>query len=51
MFYTNKNALDKIVRYKMRLITNKYSQVIGVDFNKVFISMAMYVTIICIFMV
>ena len=48
MFRTKKDALGEIVRYKARLIVNKYSKMARVDFNETFALVAKFITIRCI---
>ena len=49
MLCTKNDALGKIIRYKVRLVENGYSQVAGVDFNETFVLVAKFITIRCIF--
>ena len=43
MFRTKNDALGEIVRYKLRLVAKIYSQVVEVDFNKIFAPMAKFI--------
>ena len=47
MFRTKKDALGKIVRYKTRLVANRYSQVAELDFNETLAPVAQFITIRC----
>ena len=51
MFCTKRDASSEIVRYKARLIAKGYSQVARVDFNKTFVPVAKFITIICILII
>ena len=48
MFRTKNDALGEIVRYKARLVANRYSQVARVDINETFVPVAKFITIRCI---
>ena len=48
MFRTKRNATSGIVRYKARLVSKLYFQVVGVDFNMTFVLVAKFITIRCI---
>lgn len=48
MLCTKRDALGEIVRHKVRLITNEYFQVVGVNFKETFASMAKFIIIRCI---
>ena len=49
MLHTKNDALGKIIRYKVRLVENGYSQVARVDFNETFVLVAKFIIIRCIF--
>ena len=48
MFLTKKDALGEIVRYKARLVANRYPHVARVDFNETCAPVTKFITIRCI---
>ena len=48
VFCIKSDALGEIIRYKVQLIIKGYSLMTRVDFNKMFVSMAIFITIRCI---
>lgn len=49
MFKIKKDAMEVVIRHKIRLVSKKYLQVVGIDFNDTYTYFAKFTTIMIIF--